>query len=224
LGLKSLPSGDCPVDEKMPEGVEMAAGCVTPLAVIQKSFSLPIRDIAAFEQSGLPLDLSAAAAAAIDCARQEDSLVFNGSKALSLKGLLNAPGTNSTKLSLWEDVGAAVENIIAAVTSLDDKGFHGPYALGLAPNLYNLLYRRYPQGNQTELDHVKGIVSDGVVKAPAISSGGVLLAAGTAFASIVLGQDLMTGFVGPAGNSYEFIVSETLALWLAQPAAVCVLK
>lgn len=223
LGLKALPSGDSPVDAKIPEGVQMSAGCVTLLAVIQKGFNLAIRDVAAFEQSSLPLDLSAAAKAAIDCAAQEDALVFEGSKSLGIKGLLNADKTQTAKLKPWDEIGAAAENIIEAVTGLDCSGFHGPYALALAPGLYNLLFRRYPQGNTTELEHIKQIVTDGVVKAPAIASGGVLLCTGGPFANIVLGQDLMTGFVGPADNNYEFIVSETLALWLRQPASVCVL-
>jgi uncharacterized linocin/CFP29 family protein len=47
---------------------------------------------------------------------------------------------------------------------------------------------------------------------------------GSPSAHIVLGQDLMTGFVGPAGDEYEFSVTETLALWVKQPQAVCVLK
>lgn len=224
LGLKALPTGDCPVDERLPEGVQMAAGCVTPLALIHKEFSLPVRDVAAFEQSSLPLDLGQAAKAAIDCARQEDTLVFEGSKALATKGLLNTDRINTVKLKPWDEVGAAAQNVIEALTALDGKGFHGPYALALAPKLYNLLYRRYPQGNATELEHVGQIVTDGVVKAPAITSGGVLLCTGGPFASIVLGQDLMTGFVGPAGSNYEFIISETLALWLREPASVCVLK
>jgi uncharacterized linocin/CFP29 family protein len=58
------------------------------------------------------------------------------------------------------------------VTGLDDAGFHGPYCLALAPALFNLLYRRYPQGDGTELDQVKTIVTDGVFKAPALKNGG----------------------------------------------------
>lgn len=223
LGLKHLPTGDRPVDEKIAGSAKMDAPCVTPLAMIYSEFALPLRDIAAFEQSGLPLDLAPAAQAAIDCARQEDQLVFNGSKTLGLKGMLNIEGTRSAKLKSWDTIGTAVDDIIQAVTLLDKTGFHGPYALGLAADLYNLLFRRYPEGNQTEMEHLRQIVADGIVKAPAIASGGILLCGGP-FASIVLGQDLMTGFVGPSGNTYGFIVSETMALYLAVPEAICILK
>ena len=224
LGFKALPGADKPVDDKTTGDAKMTASCVTPLAMIQSEFSLAIRDVAAYEQSGLPLDLGDAAKAAIDCARQEDNLIFNGSKALGIKGLLNIEGTHSVKLKSWDDVGAAANDIIQAVTALDGSGFHGPYALALVPKLYNLLFRRYPQGNATELEHLSQIITDGIVKAPAVQAGGVLLCTSGPFANIVLGQDLMTGFNGPAANAYEFPVSESVALWLTQPEAVCVLK
>jgi len=225
LGLKALPGADQSVAEKpVVEGVSLVASGSVPVVGIQSQFCLAARDLAAFEQTGLPLNLGAAVAAAIACARQEDALLFYGCKALGVPGLLNAPGVQSKKLKPWEEVGAAVEDLIEAVTQLDDAGFHGPYALALAPNLYNRLFRRYPQGPLTELEHLRSLVTEGLIKAPTIGSGGVLLASGRQYASIVLGQDLMTGFVGPAGPNYEFIVSESVALRLLQPAAVCVLQ
>ncbi len=224
LGLKAIESSDQPADKKISEGASITAGCVTPLAFIQSEFSLPVRDIAAFEQYEVPLDLVAAVKAAIACAKQEDELIFNGSKPLGLGGLLTIEGSLSIKLKSWDKIGIAAEDIIKAVTALDNAGFHGPYALTLAPKLYNQLYRRYPQGNATELEHIGQIVTDGIIKAACIDSGGVLLSTAGPPASIVLGQDLMTGFIGPSAGRYEFLISESAALWLTQPGAVCILK
>jgi uncharacterized linocin/CFP29 family protein len=224
LGLKALPGSDKTADERNTGGAKMTAPCVTPLAVIHSEFTLPVRDIAAFEQYGLPIDLGDAAKAAIDCAQQEDNLVFNGSKALGLRGLLNIEGSHSMKLKSWEKIGTAADDIIQAVTTLDDAGFHGPYCLALASKLYNLLFRRYPEGNSTEMEHLKQIAADGIIKAPVIRTGGVLLCSSGPFANIILGQDIMTGFTGPAGNMYQFIVSESIALWLSQPGSICILK
>ncbi|NOZ27606.1 MAG: bacteriocin family protein [Chloroflexi bacterium] len=224
LGLKTLPSRDAPVEKADVEGVSLEASSGTPVTVIRGEFALGTRDIAAFEQTGVPLDLSSVAEAAIACARQEDALLFNGSASLGVSGLLNAEGTLSTRLKSWDEVGTAVEDIIAAVMKLDEAGFHGPYALALSPGRYNLLFRRYPQGNQTEIEHLRMLVTDGIVKAPAIPSGGVLLATGRQYASIVIGQDLIAGFIGPAGGRYEFTLFESVALRLLQPQAVCVLR
>jgi uncharacterized linocin/CFP29 family protein len=76
----------------------------------------------------------------------------------------------------------------------------------------------------SELEHVHQIVADGVIKASAIAGGGVLVSMGEAPASIVIGQDLMVAFIGPGPGRYEFTISETIALWLRQPEAVCILK
>jgi len=67
-------------------------------------------------------------------------------------------------------------------------------------------------------------VTEGVFKAPILESGGVLLASGHQFASIVLGQDMAIGFIGPAEEKLEFSVSESLAPLIRQPRAICVLK
>ena len=216
LGRKSLPGKEKEVGEfRVSEGLR--------LAKIQKIFTLPVTDIAAYEANGLPMDLSNVAAVALEAARLEDSLIFNGSEDLGTEGLLNAEGTHSVDLNNWDEVGIAASDIINAVTTLDEAGFHGPYNLALAPKNYNMLYRRYDRGQMTELDHVSKIVTR-LVKAPGIEEGGVVVNDGPQYACIALGQDLMTGFIGPVGNDYELSMSETIALRLLQPKAVCVLK
>jgi uncharacterized linocin/CFP29 family protein len=222
LGFKSLSGPDRAVAGA--QEVQLVAAAATPVVGLHCSFVMSARDIASYVEKQQPLTVAPAAMAALACARQEDDLLFNGAPALGVKGLLNSDAVQSVKLGPWTEVGKAMESLIAAVGKLDDAGFHGPYTLGLTPELYNLLFRRYPQGNQTELEHIQGLVTKGVVKVPAIKKGGVLLASGRPFASIVLGQDVYAGFVGPAGRDYEFVVAESVALRLVAPAAVCVLK
>ncbi len=216
LGVKALPGRE-------QEAGDFHVSTGIPLAKIHRDFSIPVTDIATYEASGLPMDLGVVAQKAIECARLEDTLLLNGSKELGVEGLTNAKGAHSIKLSEWTELGTAAEDVIKAVTTLDDAGFHGPYSLALAPQRYNLLYRKYHQGQMTELDHVRKMASK-VVKAPALSKGGVLLNDGVQYASIALGQDLMTGYVGPVGADYELFMNETIALRLLQPKAVCVLK
>jgi uncharacterized linocin/CFP29 family protein len=215
LGLKVVPLQDA----------EMEAGFVAralPLVLIRKGFSLGVRDLAAFEREKIALDLGPVAEAATAAARQEDALIFLG--ATGVPGLLSAEGVHELTLSPWEQAGAAAEDIVRAMTALDDAGFHGPYALGLAPALYNRLFRLYPHGNQSEMEHLKTMVADGVFKAPVLESGGVLLATGRQYAVIVLGQDMAVGFVGPAEGRLEFSISESLVPLIRQPGAICMLK
>jgi len=215
FGLKVVPLSDCGVAE----GV--AASPVIPVNLVTGSFLLSKRDIAASERDQLLLDTDPVACAAMACAAQEDAIVFSGIQ--DTPGLLGAEGSASLALNKWDKVGAAADQIIRAVTLLDDAGFHGPYCMGLAPARYNLLLRRYPQGDGTELDHVRTILGGEIVKAPVLKTGGVLLASGRQYCSIVLGQDMSLGFNGPAGDAYEFSVSESLALLIHAPEAICVL-
>lgn len=216
LGLKAIPLPE----EEVTSGVWVSK--TLPLVFLVEEFEIPLRDIAAYERDGLALNLRPVADAAIALARKEDELLFYG--AAGLPGLLNAPGVQKAKLSDWSQVSAAMDDLIRAVTALDEAGFHGPYALGLAPARYNLLFRRYPDGPMTELDHVRALITGGIVKVPILKEGGVLLAVGRQFASIVLGQDMHVGFIGPDEEGLEFTISESIALYLKVPASVCVLE
>jgi len=216
LGLKSIPMSD----GKGRKGF-ITSECV-PIPLLQVRSCLGKRDIAAYERDHITFDASGVATAACACASAEDALVFQG--APGVPGLLSAKGSRSVKLSPWETVGAAADEIIAAVTALDDAGFHGPYCMGLAPRRYNLLFRRFPQGEGTELGHLGTIVTGGIYKAPVLKDGGVLLASGKQFAEIVIGQDMSVGFIGPAEENLEFSITESLVPLIHTPDAICVLK
>jgi uncharacterized linocin/CFP29 family protein len=216
LGLKAVPLPD----GRAENGI-VTSGFV-PVSLIDKTFRLSKRDLASSEKNGMPVNSSAVATAAIETAMQEDSLIFHGTRGQP--GLLSSKGASELKLSSWDAMGKAVEDVISAVTLLDKAGFHGPYSLALAPNRYNLLFRRYPQGG-TELEYIEALVTEGVLKAPIMESGGVLMASGRQYAAIVLGQDMSLGFIGPAGSeNLEFSLSESIALLVREPKAICVLK
>jgi uncharacterized linocin/CFP29 family protein len=218
LGLKSVPLKD----ETTESG--LIAGKTLPLILIQEGFDLAARDLANFEMQGLTLDRSAVAEAALSVAEREDDLIFNGSDELDVPGLMTVEGANTVELSDWADVGTAASDLIQAVTTLDEAGFHGPYTLALAPARYNMLFRRYERGNFSEMEHLKTLVTDGVYKAPALESGGVLLSTGRQYASIVMGQDMTVGFIGPEGDRVAFTVSESLVPRLRRPNSICVLE
>jgi uncharacterized linocin/CFP29 family protein len=216
LGLKAVPLSDKETESGL------IASQVLPVFFVQKPFALGTRDIASYERDGLALDTGPVAEAALACARLEDDLIFRG--APNVPGLLTVEGSNHMALSSWDEVGMAADDIIQAITHLDNAGFHGAYSLALAPARYNLLFRLYPRGKQSELEHIETMVSEGVFKAPILGSGGVLLAANVRCASIVLGQDMNIGYIGPAGDKQEFSLSESLTVRVRQPGAICVLE
>jgi len=216
LGFKSVSLGD----EEARDG--MTTSKLLPLINIHRSFNMTKRDLAAFEANGIPPNLSGIANAAMECARLEDDLIFNGMQGIP--GLMNAPGSTEYKLNRWDEVGTGMDDIIRAVTLLDERGFHGPYALALCPSLFNIMLRKYPPGFGTEMDHVKNIVTQGIVKAPVLKQGGMLMACGWQFACLVIGQDMSLGFVGPDGQDIEFSVSESIVPLIRVPRSICILK
>ena len=216
FGLKVIPLSDCELEEGN------SGSTFIPVNEIRSEFNLGKRDLASFEKDKLILDMNPVACAAIDCAAKEHQIIFHGVQGSM--GLLTAEGSSSQTLTKWDKIGTAADQIIESVTKLDDAGFHGPYCMALAPSLYNLLLRRYPQGDGTELDHIRSIVSDGVVKAPVLKKGGVILASGRQYMTIVVGQDMTVGYNGPVGDSLDFYVIASLALLIRAPEAICVLK
>jgi len=215
LGLKFVP-----LSTEAKEGVAISQPI--PLVEIQKTFRLIKSDLAAYERDGVTLNTAPLIQASLECAKLEDQIIFQGWSGIP--GLLTVSGNQKAKLSSWEEVGDAAQDIIKAVTLLDEAGFPGPYALALAPQRYNLLFRRYSQGNQTELDHLKSIIGASIVKAPFLKKGGVLLASGIIYASLIVGQDMTIGFIGPDEEGLVFSVSETLVPLIRQPRSICQLE
>jgi uncharacterized linocin/CFP29 family protein len=216
FGLKVIPLSDCELEEGN------SGSTFIPVNEIRSEFILGKRDLASFEKDKLILDMGPVACAAIDCAAKEDQIIFHGMQGSP--GLLTADGSSSQTLTKWDKIGTAADQIIESVTKLDDAGFHGPYCMALAPSLYNVLFRRYPQGDGTELDHIRSIISDGVVKSPVLKKGGVILASGRQYMTIVVGQDMAVGYNGPVGDNLDFYVIASLALLIRAPEAICVLK
>jgi uncharacterized linocin/CFP29 family protein len=221
LGLTAISTGE--QQASVQDAVSLSISPATPVPAIACSFTIPMRDIANFEATGLAFDLSKPAQAAMACARREDDLIFNGLADLGVSGLLTHPGAARVALKQWTAPGDAFANVLEGVNALDANGLHGPYALALAPALYNGLFRLYPDGGPTEMEQMSALVTGGITKAPALTRGAVLLAVGKQFASLVLGQDLMAAYVGPRCGDLEFCLMESLALRVAVPGAVCVL-
>jgi uncharacterized linocin/CFP29 family protein len=216
LNLKSIPLRD----------VEAASGLTIggslPVPLFHKTFKLGARDLAEFEAGQVSLDTRPVVEAASAVSQLEDGLIFNG--VTGIPGLLTTKGTTESKLSAWDEVGMAANDIMAALTKLDQAGLHGPYALALTPERYNQLFRLYPSGNQSELAHLKEMVTEGVHKAPILKSEGVLLATGAQYASIIIGQDMTIGFLGPEETQIAFLVLESMTLRVLVPPAICILR
>ena len=102
LHFKGIPTPDREVEGKTIKGVTLVSGGFKPLAMLRTNFTLSARDITMQEETGFSPALMPIAQAAIQLARQEDTLIFNGLPALGMEGLLNAKGTHRLDLKAWD--------------------------------------------------------------------------------------------------------------------------
>lgn len=200
-----------------PEEAGAVMGHTIPVPMLRRSFSLSIRRIAGHLERGLPLDLSPAQDAAEAVADREEELIYRGQPDFGVAGLLTVEGVDPVSGGNWSEVKSALDDTIQAVTRLDGAGFRGPYALALAPPLYNTLFRLYPGSDVFQLEHLRRLCEAGIYKADI--EGGVVV--DTRVGALILGQDLRAGYISQDGVHYQFYVSESIVLRIDEPKAVC---
>ncbi len=219
-GLTSVELGE---DNWCPEGDDETAQAVIGRAVsvpmLRKAFTLSIRRLEAHHRMGQPLNFNPVQNAAEAVARREEAFVYYGHPQAGLQGLLTAEGRQQSGLGEWSEMDRALQDVLGAVDKLDKSGYAGPYALALAPPLYNTLFRRYEGSDVLQLEHLGRLCQLGVYKAP-IEGGAVI---DGRVGRIIVGQDLATGYSHQDGVHYHLYVSESVVPVLDEPAAVCVL-
>jgi len=202
-----------------PDEAGQILGRAMQVPMIRKSFRISIRRVAAHLDNGQPLDLSPAQDAAEAVADREEELIYTGQPAFGVYGLLNTEGRQQVEGGDWSTPGTALDNVLAAATRLDEAGFHGPYALALAPALYNNLFRLFPGTDVIGLEHLLRLATAGIYKAPI--EGGVLV--DTRVGVLVLGQDFSAGYSSQDGVHYHLYISESIVLRIDEPRAICVI-
>jgi len=152
---------------RQPEPGEAGAviGRAISVPMLRKSFHLSIRRVSAHLEHGLPLNLAPVEEAAEAIAAREEELVYGGQADFGLSGLLTAQGRERSETGDWSELDQVINDVLAAVTKLDNRGFRGPYALILAPALYNGLFRRYPGTELLQLEHLRRLCTEGIHKA-----------------------------------------------------------
>lgn len=220
-GLTSIEIGNDTFCRQPADGEAAAiVGRAVSVPMLRKTFDLSIRRVAAHLDMGQPLDLGPVEDAAEAVALREEEYVYFGNKDFGVPGLLSADGHCTHGSGDWGDIDSVLDDVLSAVTRLDDGGFRGPYALVLAPKLYNGLFRRYPGTDLLQIEHLKRVCAKGIFKAP-IDGGAVI---DPRAGDLLIGQDLRAGYVGSDGVHYKMFVSESLVMQMQDPEAVCVLK
>jgi uncharacterized linocin/CFP29 family protein len=218
VGLTSIEVGnDTYCRQPKPDEAGAIMGRAIPVPMLRRSFRLSIRRLAAHLESGQPLDLAPVQDAAEAVADREEEFVYRGQPDFGVFGLQTVEGRQQLEGGDWSAIDRALQDVLAAVTKLDDSGFRGPYALALAPALYNGLFRLYPGTDTLQLEHLRRLCTRGIHKAPI--EGGVLVDAARV-GVLIVGQDLRAGYIGQDGVHYELYLTESVGLRIDDPLAI----
>lgn len=181
------------------------------LPLIYKDFTLYWRDMENVLGNGWPLDLSAVAEAAVQCARQEDKLIFFGNKAFGYDGLFTASGSSHIKRSDWTSGENPFSDISKGIELLIGKGVWGRMALTLSPNLYTQLNRIQPGTGKTELERVSALLDGNVFHTPSLGADkAVLVCAEAQYMDLAVGQDFTTAYLELKELNHSLRILETL--------------
>jgi len=218
VGLTSVEVGnDYFCRQPGPEEAGAVMGRAISVPMLRKELRLSIRRVAAYREMGQPLNRNPVEDAAEAVARREEEFVYDGQPDFRLQGLLTAEGRAHHAGGDWGNIDQALDDVLAAVNALDAQNFRGPYALALAPALYNGLFRRYAGTDMLQLEHLRRLCQRGVYKAAI--EGGVLV--DPRVGKLIIGQDLRAGYIGQDGVHYQLYVTESVVLRLDEPRAVC---
>ncbi len=218
LGLTAVETGGGDIAERDDAAEAVAImGAAVSVPMLWKGFGLSLRRLAAHESHGQPLDLTPAVAAAEAISRLEERLIYHGDPRTGLAGLYTAPGAVEMEGGDWARVDRALADVLTAVTTLDEAGYRGPYALAVSPRLYNGLFRRYEDSDLLQVDHLGRLCAGGIHKA---AIPGALVVDRRA-ARLLVGQDLMAGFASLDGVHCRLFLSESIVLEIAEAGALC---
>jgi uncharacterized linocin/CFP29 family protein len=215
---------DEPVGAEETDRAHVHVPRVRALPVLHRTFALGARSVAANEALREPLVLSEAAEAARQIARAEDRLLFSGHSAAGVRGLVAHEGAIELGASDWSDPARAADDLFGALARLDAAGRHGPYAVAVSAERYYRLLRPYPGTSLTPYAQLLPAFTGGIVKAPALEDGAVVVVRSASGPRAVVGQELAAAYDGREGIFHRISLVESVTLLPGTPGSVAVLR
>lgn len=217
VGLSAVGTGHLKMIGAPDDGVLARQREVMALVELRVPFELDRQQIDDVERGSNDSDWQAAKDAAKKLAFAEDRAIFEGYAAAGINGVRQ--GTSNPIIPLPADVRQYPDAIAQALNQLRLVGVNGPYSVLLSADAYTALAETSDNGYPV-LDHVKKLVKDEIIWAPAISGAYVLTTRGGDF-DLHLGQDVSIGYLSHTDSVVRLYLQETLTfLLLTSEAAV----
>ena len=180
-------------------------------------FELDRQQIDDVERGANDSDWQPAKDAAQKIAYAEDRAIFEGYPAANIGGIRQ--GASNPIIPLPGDVRHYPDAIAQALNQLRLVGVNGPYSVLLSADAYTALAETSDNGYPV-LEHVKKLVKDEIIYAPAIAGAFVLTTRGGDF-HLHIGQDVSIGYLSHTDSVVRLYLQETLTfLMLTAEAAV----
>jgi len=217
VGLSAVGTGHLKTIAAPGDGILARQREVRALVELRVPFELDRQQIDDVERGSGDSDWQPAKDAAQKIAYAEDRAIFEGYAAAGIGGIRQ--GTSNPIMTLPDDVRQYPGAIAQALSQLRLVGVNGPYAVVLGADAYAALAGTSDNGYPV-LEHVKKLVQDEIVWAPALAGAFVLTTRGGDFA-LHIGQDVSIGYLSHTDSVVHLYLQETLTfLLLTTEAAV----
>jgi uncharacterized linocin/CFP29 family protein len=205
VGLSAVGTGHLRTIAAPSDGILARQREVKALVELRVPFELGRQTIDDVDRGANDSDWQPAKDAARQIAYAEDGAIFAGYDAAGIVGIRQA--TSNPKASLPVDVREYPDAIAQALSQLRLVGVNGPYAVLLGAGDYTALAETSDHGYPV-LEHVKRLVDDKIIWAPAIEGAFVLTTRGGDF-ELHIGQDLSIGYLSHTETLVRLYLQES---------------
>lgn len=202
------------------ESVDARVRAVRPLVELLVPFELDRQAIDDVERGAQDADWQPVKDAARQLAFAEDRAAFDGFSAAHIQGIRE--GSSNPPVALPADPAAYPEAIAEAISQLRLVGVNGPYRAVLSADAYTAVSEASDQGYPV-LEHIRRLVGDEIIWAPAIDGACVLTTRGGDFA-LHIGQDASIGYSSHTDTTVRLYLQETFTFLLLTTEAAVVLQ
>ena len=217
VGLSAVGTGHLKTIAAPGDGILARQREVRALVELRVPFELDRQQIDDVERGSGDSDWQPAKDAARKIAYAEDRAIFEGYAAGGIGGIRQ--GTSNPIMTLPADARQYPDAIAQALSQLRLVGVNGPSSVVLGADAYTALAETSDSGYPV-LEHVKKLVKDESVWAPALAGAFVLTTRGGDFA-LHIGQDVSIGYLSHTDSVVHLYLQETLTfLLLTTEAAV----
>jgi len=217
IGLSAVGTGHLRTIAAPGDGILARQREVKALVELRVPFELDRQGIDDVDRGANDSDWQPAKDAARKLAYAEDGAIFEGYAAAGIVGIRQR--TSNPAMTLPGDVREYPEAIAQGLSRLRLVGVNGPYAVLLDADLYTALAETSDHGYPV-LEHVKRLVDDKIIWAPAIRGAFVVTTRGGDF-DLHIGQDVSIGYSNHSDAAVHLYLQETFTfLLLTAEAAV----